>query len=219
MNTLLKIRYWFEGWPVWPNFRRGFYNGGPRAFLLASECHPFFQCKLRSIDCLEFPPHIYYLWKMYPKHKNLQHRYPKQQLCFMKYLFQCSMYRIQTSSLWAALVVHSWPGCFAVRYARHASPVSNLRALPTCRWDGTLDKSLPLSRHHSTISTDSSKPFWKEVARLLWWIEGWRRILVVYGGFPVVDAFPVWGPWGWGPAIASSPWILATQGVLNCRTT
>ena len=58
MSTLLKIRYWFEGWPVWPDFRRGFYNGGPRAFLLASECHPFFQCKLRSIDCLEFPPHI-----------------------------------------------------------------------------------------------------------------------------------------------------------------
>lgn len=89
----------------------------------------------------------------------------------MKCLFQSSTYRIQTSSLWAAGGCHSWPGCFAARYARHASPVLNLRALPTCRWNGTL-ASLLLSRHHSKeclyqqIHSNLSE---KEVVRLLRW--------------------------------------------------
>lgn len=130
---------------------------------------------------------------MYSNHQNLQQRYPKQQLCFMKCLFQSSTYRIQTSSLWAAGGCHSWPGCFAARYARHASPVLNLRALPTCRWNGTL-ASLLLSRHHSKeclyqqIHSNLSE---KEVVRLLrwrledsgtsWWLSGCRCIEILLG--------------------------------------
>lgn len=124
---------------------------------------------------------------MHSNHQNLQHRYPKQQLCFMKCLFQSSTYRIQTSSLWAAGGCHSWPGCFAARYARHASPVLNLRALPTCRWNGTLASLYYQGTTPKNVSINRFIQTFLKRKLLDYFVGGWR-ILVIHGGILVVDA-------------------------------